>query len=109
MLLDEAGRYKLMRKAVAAELELRGEREYLSVRRAAEVVEVCEDTVRGWIALGRLGRYKAGRELRVRRDELDRLLEDMGRRAPLAAAAEPEPTVEETQREQVARLLRGER
>jgi excisionase family DNA binding protein len=48
---------------------------YLSVQRAASVADVHPDTIRKWINSGRLPRHKAGRELRVRRDELHRLLE----------------------------------
>jgi excisionase family DNA binding protein len=47
---------------------------YLSVARAADVAEVNPATVRKWVEEGRLGRYRAGRELRVKRSELDRLL-----------------------------------
>jgi excisionase family DNA binding protein len=44
------------------------------VARAAEVAKVNPATVRKWVEEGRLGRYRAGRELRVKRSELDRLL-----------------------------------
>ena len=47
---------------------------YLSVARAADVAEVNPATVRKWVEEGRLGRYRAGRELRAKRSELDRLL-----------------------------------
>jgi excisionase family DNA binding protein len=47
---------------------------YLSVARAAEVAEVAPATIRAWIAEKRLTRYRAGRELRVKHSELDRLL-----------------------------------
>jgi excisionase family DNA binding protein len=49
--------------------------EYLTVRAAAEVAQVHPDTVRGWVASGRLPRHHAGRELRIRRDELRSLLD----------------------------------
>jgi excisionase family DNA binding protein len=47
---------------------------YLSVARAAGIVDVAPATIREWIAQGRLGRYHAGRELRVKAAELDALL-----------------------------------
>ena len=48
--------------------------EYLSVARAAEVADVTSGTIRTWMGEGKLGRYRAGRELRVKRSDLDRLL-----------------------------------
>lgn len=47
---------------------------YLSVERAADLAEVHADTIRNWIKTGRLTEYRAGRELRVRRDDLHRFL-----------------------------------
>lgn len=49
--------------------------EYLSVRKAAQVAEVHPDTIRTWVKAGRLANHRAGRELRIRRDELHRFLE----------------------------------
>jgi excisionase family DNA binding protein len=54
--------------------------EYLSVRRAAEIASVADDTIRRWIRERRLEPLGAGRHLRVRRAELERLLVDGGRR-----------------------------
>lgn len=48
--------------------------EYLSVADAARVAAVTPQTIRAWMTAGRLRRYRAGRELRVRRTELDELL-----------------------------------
>jgi excisionase family DNA binding protein len=48
--------------------------EYLSVARAAEVADVTAGTIRTWMSEGRLARFRAGRELRVRRADLERLL-----------------------------------
>jgi excisionase family DNA binding protein len=48
--------------------------EYLSVARAAEVADVSAGTIRTWMCEGRLTRFRAGRELRVRRADLERLL-----------------------------------
>jgi excisionase family DNA binding protein len=48
--------------------------DYVSVREAARVASLATDTIRDWIAKGSLGRYRAGRLLRVKRAELDALL-----------------------------------
>jgi len=48
--------------------------DYLSVARAAEVADVTAGTIRTWMCEGRLARFRAGRELRVRRADLERLL-----------------------------------
>ena len=73
---DESRLRDLIKAAVNDALgERRAEPEtYLSVARAAAIAEVAPATIRGWIAEGRLKRYRAGRELRVKRSELERLL-----------------------------------
>ena len=48
--------------------------EYLPVAEAAARAAVAPATIRVWIAQGRLGRYHAGRELRVRGSELAELM-----------------------------------
>lgn len=45
--------------------------EYLTTAEAATVAKVDQDTVGEWIRAGKLPRHRAGRELRVRRDELE--------------------------------------
>jgi excisionase family DNA binding protein len=52
-------------------LRPRGASEYLTVAQAAEVAAVAPDTIRRWVAEARLPRHNAGRELRVRRDDLE--------------------------------------
>jgi excisionase family DNA binding protein len=104
MLFDEAGLKKIVVDAVKEAMTEASE--YLSVARAAEIAEVHPDTIRGFIREGRLKRYKAGREWRVKRADLDRLLEEMARPAPLVPP--PEPSPEEKQRENVVRMMRGE-
>jgi len=61
--------------------------EYLSVQKAAAVAEVHADTIRGWIKSGRLPEHRAGRELRILRGDLQRLL------GPRATAAEEAATI----------------
>ncbi|WP_373047221.1 helix-turn-helix domain-containing protein [Vulgatibacter sp.] len=49
---------------------------YLSVPAAAKYASVSAETIRDWIASGRLPRRKAGRHYRVSRDDLDRVLSE---------------------------------
>lgn len=57
-----------------------------AVAEAARRIDVAPATVREWIASGRLGRFHAGRELRVNLAELETLL----RTAPEGAPRSPE-------------------
>jgi hypothetical protein len=77
---------KLLREIVAEEVrqvvreelaDLRrraGASEYLPVAEAGARAAVTPSTIRVWMAQGRLGRYHAGRELRVLTAELDTLM-----------------------------------
>ena len=49
--------------------------QYLSVFKAAAVAGVHPDTIRAWVKSGRLPEHRAGRELRIRYDELRRFLD----------------------------------
>jgi excisionase family DNA binding protein len=65
----------VVRQVVREELSKEPERsDYLSVRDAAEIADVIPGTIRSWIDAGKLGRYQAGRHVRVKRSELDALL-----------------------------------
>ena len=44
---------------------------------AVEAAQVSPDTVRRWIAAGRLPRHAAGRTLRVKREDLERFLAEV--------------------------------
>jgi excisionase family DNA binding protein len=48
--------------------------EYLSTSEAADLARVAPGTIRRWIREERLDRCKAGREVRVKRDQLELLL-----------------------------------
>ncbi|HEY3806050.1 MAG TPA: helix-turn-helix domain-containing protein [Kofleriaceae bacterium] len=48
--------------------------QYLSTAAAARVADVSPFTIRRWIGAGKLTRHEAGRELRVSRIELERVL-----------------------------------
>lgn len=80
MILDETALQSLLENAVRKVLreELRPlpaiVGEYVSVGEAARRIDVTPATIREWIGQGRLGRYNAGRELRVRVIELDVIL-----------------------------------
>jgi len=54
--------------------------EYLSTDAAAKVADVAGGTIRRWIREGKLVGHRAGRHVRVRRADLERLLREGGRR-----------------------------
>ena len=101
MILDEAGLRALIEEAVRK--VVREEREpgvpageqYISVAEAARRIDVAAATIREWVQDGRLGRYHAGRELRVRVAELQALLTQAERKQ--------EATPEQSAREFLAR------
>jgi excisionase family DNA binding protein len=101
MLLDEAALRALIeevvRKVVREEAVpgVAAQEHYVSVAEAARRIDVASATIREWIQQGRLGRYHAGRELRVRLSELQALVTQGGRKT--------EPTPEEAAREFLAR------
>jgi len=69
--------------------------EYVCVAEAARRIDVAPATIREWMHEGRLGRYHAGRELRVRVSELPALMTREERKS--------EPTPEQAAREFLAR------
>jgi excisionase family DNA binding protein len=78
-LLDEGALRALVseevRRALREELaRAPGQDEFLPVTDAARIAAVHADTIRAWIAMGRLVRYSAGRELRVKRSDLEAFL-----------------------------------
>ena len=62
---------------------------YLSIAEAATLARVSKNTIRAWVKDGKLPRRMAGRELRVRRDDLHRLLAA----APAESGLTPEQAV----------------
>lgn len=92
---------ELVRAVVREELAVRGgslaeqrarvDVEYISTAAAARYASVQPETVRDWIAKGLLIRYRAGRHIRVRRDELDALLAASAR-SPAGAPEGPTAT-----------------
>jgi hypothetical protein len=105
---------RALREIVAEELRrvLREERdavrpandvEYLPVADAAARAAVAPATIRVWMAQGRLGRYHAGRELRVRAAELAEL---MRRPAAMAGGGNQEVLTPEKEAELYLRRRR---
>jgi excisionase family DNA binding protein len=56
--------------------------EYLSTADAANLAGVAMGTIRRWIREGKLPPHRAGRELRVRRPDLERLMREPRRSEP---------------------------
>ena len=105
MILDEAGLRALIEEAVRKVVReerapgLSASDQYVSVAEAARRIDVAPATIRQWVQERRLGRYHAGRELRIRLSELQALV------------ARPEqvsqPTPEEAARDFLARRASG--
>ena len=52
------------------------EESYLTVAEVAELLKLNQQTVRNWIDQGSLPALRVGRRVRIRRSDLERLLED---------------------------------
>lgn len=76
------------RAEVAKALDARSKpNEYLPTREAADFARVSTGTIRRWIREGRLEKLGAGREIRVRRDQLEQLMSGgEGRRKRISVA-----------------------
>jgi excisionase family DNA binding protein len=64
---------------------------YLSTQDAAELADVSTGTIRRWIREGKLPPHRAGRLVRVRRAELERMMTDSGHRRSAAKNAHESP------------------
>ncbi len=60
---------------------------FLTVAEVAEMLKLNQQTVRNWIDQGSLPALRVGRRVRIRRSDLERLLED-GRTGRAASSAE---------------------
>lgn len=70
---------EVVREEIKKALDTRASRtDYLSVAEAAEHARVKVRTVRRWLREGRIEKRGAGRGVRVRRDELQRLMDSGG-------------------------------
>jgi excisionase family DNA binding protein len=64
------------------------EESFLTVADVAEMLKLNQQTVRNWIDQGSLPALRVGRRVRIKRSDLDRVLEE-GYRAGGPAAAQP--------------------
>jgi excisionase family DNA binding protein len=62
---------------------------YLTVADVAALLKLNQQTVRNWIDQGSLPAVRVGRRVRIKRSDLDRVLEDGYRTGGAAAAAGP--------------------
>lgn len=76
--------------------ECAGASTLLTVAEASDRARVTPDTIRRWVAEGRLTRHQAGRLVRVARAELDTLMTPNRKRAPRRV---PVPKVTKTMEE----------
>ena len=86
---------RVLREELASGGRPANDAEYLPVAEAAARASVVPATIRVWMAQGRLGRYHAGRELRVRGAELAELMRrpaGIGNREELTPEKEPTST-----------------
>ena len=89
----------VVRQVLREERPTAGTSEYLSVADTGRRAAVTAQTIRAWMTPGRLGRYRAGRELRVKARQLEELL---------AGGREPEDALspEESAATDARRMLR---
>ena len=67
---------------------------FLTVAEVAEWLKLNQQTVRNWIDQGSLPAVRVGRRVRIKRSDLDRLLEDGYQGGPPTSRA-PEPSAED--------------
>jgi excisionase family DNA binding protein len=67
---------------------------FLTVAEVAEMLKLNQQTVRNWIDQGSLPALRVGRRVRIRRSDLERVLEE-GRTAGAANAQETGPSAED--------------
>ncbi len=96
----------IVREVLAEERAQQTSAEYLSTTSAARLADVAVGTIRRWVAEGRLTPHRAGRHVRVRRDELEALLA-AGRVARSSTTRDPAP--EKLTPEEIGRRLVGGR
>jgi excisionase family DNA binding protein len=75
----------------------RGNREdsFLTVAEVAEMLKLNQQTVRNWIDQGSLPALRVGRRVRIRRSDLERLLEEGRIAGPESAAQDSSPSAED--------------
>jgi excisionase family DNA binding protein len=68
---------------------------FLTVAEVAEMLKLNQQTVRNWIDAGSLPAIRVGRRVRIKRSDLDRILEDGYRGTPPTAAASLGPSADD--------------
>jgi excisionase family DNA binding protein len=63
--------------------------EFLTVAEVAELLKLNQQTVRNWIDQGSLPAHRVGRRVRIRRSDLDRMLEEGYTARAAAMTVEP--------------------
>jgi excisionase family DNA binding protein len=68
---------------------------FLTVAEVAELLKLNQQTVRNWIDQGSLPALRVGRRVRIRRSDLERVLEQGSTTAGRATAVDEGPTAED--------------
>jgi excisionase family DNA binding protein len=71
------------------------EESYLTVADVAELLKLNQQTVRNWIDAGSLPAIRVGRRVRIKRSDLDRILENGYHGTPAAAAGTAGPSADD--------------
>lgn len=71
------------------------EETFLTVAEVAELLKLNQQTVRNWIDQGSLPALRVGRRVRIRRSDLERMLERGSTTAGGPASPEPGPSAED--------------
>jgi excisionase family DNA binding protein len=69
--------------------------EFLTVAEVAEMLKLNQQTVRNWIDQGSLPALRVGRRVRIRRSDLERVLEEASTAGAARPAREPGPSAED--------------
>jgi excisionase family DNA binding protein len=71
------------------------EESYLTVAEVAEMLKLNQQTVRNWIDAGSLPAIRVGRRVRIKRSDLDRILDLGYRGTPPAPVGMPGPSADD--------------
>ena len=69
--------------------------EFLTVAEVAEMLKLNQQTVRNWIDQGSLPAVRVGRRVRIRRSDLERVLQEGNTTTPAANPPPPGPSAED--------------
>jgi excisionase family DNA binding protein len=68
---------------------------FLTVAEVAELLKLNQQTVRNWIDQGSLPALRVGRRVRIRRSDLERVLQAGATRSDSSGGAQPSPSAED--------------